>query len=239
MSMQLLIASDFDGTLARIVDDPAAAAGDEDLVALLTLATGLPSVAVAIVSGRDVDDLLARVPIDGAWYAGSHGREVRRPDGTWLERQPPLGGNPPADVVERLRARGFRLEPKKFGIALHWRTLEGVDDHDPDILLFERWAADQGLEVIRGRRVAEARAAGADKRAAIEKIAGELSPARIVYAGDDLTDFAALELAASRGRALFLESPEREPPGIPQLEMVPDRNSLLKIFADEIAPFRS
>lgn len=239
MSIQLLLATDFDGTLAPIVDDPAGAAGDPELVSLLELAAGLPAVQVAIVSGRDLDDLLTRVPIENVWYAGSHGREVRRPDGTWLDREPALSKRPTEDLAGRLRERGFTFEPKKFGLAIHWRTLSGVSEDDADIQEFEHWARAEGLEVIRGRRVAEARAGGADKRDAIEKIARELNPVRILYAGDDLTDFAALELAATRGRALFLESDERDAPDVAALELVSDRDALLKAFAEEIAPFRS
>ena len=72
---------DYDGTLSPIVADPGAATlVDGAAKALESLASQCP---VAILSGRDLADLRARVPIPGIWYAGSHGFELTGPDGTY------------------------------------------------------------------------------------------------------------------------------------------------------------
>ncbi len=71
---------DFDGTLSPIVDSPEAATlvpgADKALRALAALYP------VAVLSGRDLDDIRERVGIPGLWYAGSHGFEMVGPDGT-------------------------------------------------------------------------------------------------------------------------------------------------------------
>lgn len=227
----LLLATDFDGTLAAIVDDPSDARADAQLAALLQNAARREDVVVAVVSGRDVEDLAARVPLENVWYAGSHGREIRRPDGSWLVRSEPMLHRPPASTIDSLRGRGFRIEEKKFGLAIHWRALTNVEENDPLLVEFREWARDAGLEMIEGRKVAEARAPGADKRAALERIAHEVEPERVAYAGDDLTDFEALRWAAENGHAFFLASRERRTPAIEGMKTLRSRAALLEEFA--------
>src|SRR6478672_11111836 len=71
----LLVVSDFDGTLSRIVDDPWGAQilplGRRALRAL----AALPGVHVAVLSGRTAADVAARVRVGGVTYLGNHGME--------------------------------------------------------------------------------------------------------------------------------------------------------------------
>jgi len=71
----LLVVSDFDGTLSRIVDDPWGAAilplGRRALRAL----AGLPQVYVVVLSGRTAADAASRVRVGGVAYLGNHGME--------------------------------------------------------------------------------------------------------------------------------------------------------------------
>src|SRR5690242_10377376 len=70
---------DFDGSLAPIVVDPAAAAAPASTMALLErLARRLAL--VGIVSGRPVEFLAARVPLESVELVGQYGLE-RRIDG--------------------------------------------------------------------------------------------------------------------------------------------------------------
>lgn len=72
----LLVATDFDGTIAPIVSDPVTAEADrEALVALKSLAA-TPQTHVAIVSGRSLSDLASRThELNDAHLVGSHGSE--------------------------------------------------------------------------------------------------------------------------------------------------------------------
>src|SRR5437667_7811252 len=74
---------DYDGTLTPIVNRPEDAwLSDSMRQALRELAARMP---VAILSGRDLDDVRRRVGIAGIVYAGSHGFDIAGPHG--LRRQ--------------------------------------------------------------------------------------------------------------------------------------------------------
>src|SRR3981081_374382 len=74
---------DYDGTLTPIVSHPENALLSDSLrPALQELTTRAP---VAILSGRDLDDVRRRVALDGIVYAGSHGFDIAGPRG--LRRQ--------------------------------------------------------------------------------------------------------------------------------------------------------
>src|SRR6266852_6212500 len=74
---------DYDGTLTLIVSQPENAwRSDAMRQALRALAVQAP---VAILSGRDLDDLRRRVNVDSIVYAGSHGFDIAGPRG--LRRQ--------------------------------------------------------------------------------------------------------------------------------------------------------
>jgi trehalose-phosphatase len=228
----LLLASDFDGTLAPIAHDPESVAIDPTLAVVLSEASAHPSVVVAVISGRDVDDLEKRLEALRCWISGSHGLEIIGPDRQSVRRLPADKTSLPEDLTVDLRAALLRLEPKKFGVALHWRDVPGITEEHPLIAKFERWARGTGLEIVRGRAVSEARRPGGGKLEALQELAGITGATRVVFAGDDLTDFPALQWAARRGRGLFLASDERQTPS--GIEVVTSRRELAEIFRSEL-----
>ncbi|MEO8378217.1 MAG: trehalose-phosphatase [Acidobacteriota bacterium] len=214
----VLLATDFDGTIAPIVTIPEEACIHPLAARLLEHCSALPEIAVAVISGRDVDDVRRRIGGVRAIVAGSHGLECVAPDGTvlWTEerRCPEL---PPSLTRDALHA-DLRIERKKYSFALHSRDVAG----DPQqmkrvIAAVTSWADEHNLDVIGGREVTEVRVRGGGKRAALRTIAARYEPRGMVYAGDDITDFPALAFAATHGRAIFVESEERTPPEIPGL----------------------
>src|SRR5215213_1456316 len=80
---RLLIACDFDGTLSPIVSHPGDAVLPNEVRGILRKLRAMPGVIVAVVSGRAVYDLRARVGIDGVLYAGNHGLEIDAPGILW------------------------------------------------------------------------------------------------------------------------------------------------------------
>ncbi|WP_227981992.1 trehalose-phosphatase [Nocardia spumae] len=184
---------DFDGTVSDIVADPNAAVpvvGVRD--ALAGLAKCCP---VAIVSGRDLDDLRERVGVQGIWYAGSHGFELTDPDGAvhvhdaGPQAEQALTGAA-TDLTGRLREiAGVVVEHKRFAVAVHHRRVapEAVAEvvgtvHDV--------ARRYRLRVTTGRKVTELRPdVDWDKGRALGWILDHLTlPVTAVYLGDDLTD---------------------------------------------------
>jgi trehalose-phosphatase len=227
-----LLAFDFDGTLAPICDDPADVRLGRAATALLAEASGMERTVVAIVSGRDVDDLAARTGVHGAYLVGSHGLEIRAPGNVAIRDAPPLSSRPPADLVAAIEAASLRLEWKKHAVALHWRgVLSG--EVEPLAGRFREWGEGEGLDLIDGRQVLEARMHGGGKEGALRWLAGATAAGRVVYAGDDLTDFGALRFASERGRGLFLASDERTPP--PGVTVVQTFRELLRLVRAELA----
>jgi trehalose-phosphatase len=226
-----LLAFDFDGTLAPICDDPAAARIDRAAAALLVHTTQMEGVVVAVISGRDADDLSARVNAPGAYMIASHGLEVRAPGGTLVRDTPPLTHAIPIDLRQEIDASGLRLETKKHAVALHWRGVP-YEAIAPLADAFRDWGRGCGLDVIEGRCVVEARCAGKGKEEALQWLTRAVGATRVVYAGDDITDFGALRFAAERGRGVFVASSEREPP--PGVTVVGSFRELYRLVREEV-----
>ena len=229
--MTTLLAFDFDGTLAPIVDDPARVQMSRGAAALLSEATRVRGLAVAIISGRDVDDLASRTRANGAYVVGSHGLEIRAPGGFVVRDSPPLDREPEDDLRIPIEENGLRLERKKHAIALHWR---GVDESTAAPLAgrFRAWAWSADLDILEGRCVVEARCRGASKEDALRWLARAIGAGRVIYAGDDLTDFGALQFAAERGRGIFMANRERVPP--PGVMVVDSFTDLFRLIRKEV-----
>jgi trehalose-phosphatase len=229
---QLLLAADFDGTIAAIADDPGKVAIEPQFAAFLRRAAERGDVEVAIVSGRDVDDLATRIGGVPAYLAGSHGLEITSPAGAPLRSLAPTGLELDPDLERDAASLGLRIERKKHAIALHWREAPEVDESHPVVQRFSHWAREHRLDVIRGRRVLEARSKGGGKEEALRYLAACTGADRVVYAGDDFTDFAAIRFAAARGRGFFVASDERDAPSV--AITVQSRDELLRQLLAEV-----
>lgn len=188
---------DFDGTLSDIVNDPdAACLVDGAAEALRQLAARCP---VAILSGRDLADVTARIGLPGIWYAGSHGFELTAPDGTHHQNDAAAAAIP---VLERAAAElrdqlgsipGVLVEHKRFGVAVHYRN--AARDRVGEVAAAVRAAGRRDeLRVTTGREVIELRPdMDWDKGKTLCWVMEHLresSPHALVpiYVGDDITD---------------------------------------------------
>lgn len=221
-SASVLLATDFDGTVSLVVQDPDAAELHPAARSLLSEAKG----PVAILTGRDVSDLRPRLRGLRAIVAGAHGLECEDADGRVLWTCARLFPEPPPELLAALRR--YRVERKKYATVIHYR---GIDADHREFEPFATWAREQGLEVMDGRMMVEARVPGDGKAVALQRIAGHVGAQRVLYAGDDRTDFDALAYAASHGRAAFMASSERAAPDIPGLEHVHTIAELCAFFA--------
>ncbi len=226
-----LLAFDFDGTLAPIRDDPAQVQMSRGAGALIAALTGMERVTVAIVSGRDADDLRGRVDAAGAYLISSHGIEIRAPGGALIRDRPALAVTLNGELGREIAASGLRLERKKHAVALHWRGVPYAAIA-PVADAFRRWAHDHDLDTIEGRCVVEARCRGIGKGDALQWLTHAIGATRVVYAGDDVTDFGPLRFAAERGCALFVASGERIPP--PGVTVVSSFRELFRLIREEV-----
>ena len=196
---------DFDGTLVDFVIDPSAAVVDQRLRALLRdLWTRLDG-RLAILSGRSLADLTARLDLGEIAMAGSHGLERRSADG--IVTSTPI---PPELATATRAARRFAeandllLESKAAGVALHYRDAVHAE---AAVDAFARALAQQtGLELQSGKCVRELKVPGANKGDAVRAFMTEppFTVGRPVVVGDDLTDEHAFIAAAALGGSAIL-----------------------------------
>ena len=191
---------DFDGTLVDFVVDPARAAVDERLRALLQrLSTRLDG-RLALLSGRSLGELTDRIGLGPIAMAGSHGLERRSADGQITSAPVPPGLAIAASAARTFADRhGLLLETKTAGVALHYRD---AADAEPIVDNFARNLAQRtGLELQAGKCVRELKVPGGDKGDAVRAFMTEppfVSGSPVVM-GDDLTDEHAFVAAAELG----------------------------------------
>lgn len=189
---------DFDGTLVDIAARPEAVQVSPDLITLLERLSHSLDGALAVVSGRSIEQLDAFLAPLRLCMAGVHGAERRRADGT-LEL---LAQEAPAAVVKAAQDLaqqhpGLLVEVKRGAVALHYRAAPELES----LCLATMQAAVEGdlsLMLLHGKMVLEAKPARAGKGHAIEAFMREapFEGRRPVFIGDDVTDeagFAAVQ----------------------------------------------
>ncbi len=185
----LLVASDFDGTLAPLVELPDTAAAHPEALAALARLSLIPHTHVAIVSGRGLDDLRARLGPQPAWeLSGSHGAEIA---GIPAAPLPPTCREQLCAVAARLnqiasRCPGCMVELKPRGVAFHYRAAPDASA----ALEAVRTLAEQfpDLTVRRGSMVIEFMAEATTKGRALERLRHRVGASAVMFIGDDLTD---------------------------------------------------
>ncbi len=191
---RLLVACDYDGTLAAIVDDPARAAPDPAAIVALRALSRLPSTEVAIVSGRPLADLHRFLQAtDGMHLVGGHGAELESADGGGPVALPEAARERLEQVraaLERIAAvaPGLHAESKPTGVALHYRTAAPEDGAAARTAALEgpgRWP---GVTVKEGRKVVELCVTDADKGGALERLRRRTAADAVLFVGDDVTD---------------------------------------------------
>jgi trehalose 6-phosphate phosphatase len=190
--------TDYDGTLAPIVEDPARA---RPLPAAVdALRELVPHLAVvAVVSGRPAAFLRDHVPIPGALRIGVYGLERVVGDGIVADPR----AAPYADAVlaaaQEVETRwpGLPVERKgTLSFTVHWRTRP---DDAPPAGALEQLATEHGLLLVPGRMAAELRVpVPVDKGTVVTALLDEHRARAAAFAGDDTGDRAAFEALTRR-----------------------------------------
>lgn len=246
-----LFATDFDGTLAPIVDDPAQAYADQGAVAALArlaehvgavvVITGRPVRAAVRLGGfREFAGLQSMIILGqyGVERWNAAGDEYRIPP------DPPQISTVAEELPGLLDSLGMpevRIEHKGRAIAVHTRSLP-----DPRAALAKLadplgdLAARHGLVLEPGKNVWEMRAPGMDKGAALRAIVDETGARQVIFAGDDLGDLPAFravrELVASGVSGLLVCSASTEEDALTELsDVIVDGPSGLAGWLNELA----
>ena len=198
----LLVALDFDGTLAPEVDSPEQArALPESRDAVLRLLS-VPRTRVALISGRALRSLIGVADLpDTTLLVGSHGIEIRLDEPgdrlslntMELEQVDVLHEvlSEVADSVDQVW-----LEVKPAGFALHTRLATEHNSRVAHLVARSETSAEiDGLTVREGKNVLEFSVRSTTKGEALEHLRRYVAADAVFYAGDDVTDedaFAAL-----------------------------------------------
>ncbi len=194
----LLVATDFDGTVAPIVPRYEDATADRDAIVALRMLSQLPHTFVAVISGRSLDDLSKRM--DGAsdfHLIGSHGSEF---ESGFAERLTEAD----LHLLEAIRIElepivarfpGSRIELKPGALAFHFRELSDEEGAQAEQAVMLGPGRRHGVQVRQGKKVVEFSVVPANKGLALDRIRQRVGATVVVYLGDDVTDedaFAAL-----------------------------------------------
>jgi trehalose 6-phosphate synthase/phosphatase len=185
---RLLVACDFDGVLAPIVDDPDEATATAASMAALQRLAKQPNTMVAIISGRRRSQLLERFPDEGFVLIGEHGADYSTD---------PTSDRPSLTLARELvdavvaQTPGSRAEHKARSVVFHYRqaeepkaalaTLRGAGDHL------------EGITLMEGKKVLELSNSSETKGTAVARLRAELDADAVVFLGDDLTDESVFE----------------------------------------------
>jgi trehalose 6-phosphate phosphatase len=183
----LLVTSDFDGTLAPIVDHPADARPLPAAAAALRALAELPDTSAALISGRALRDLAELSGLSAPIHlVGSHGAEfdtgfARDIDGALL-------ATITAELAAiALRYPGVTVESKPASVALHVRNAD-VADARAALAEAQVVASAWDAEQTAGKAVLEFAVIDTDKGEAIDILRERLGASAVVFFGDDVTD---------------------------------------------------
>lgn len=200
---RVLVALDFDGTLAPHVDHPEDARALPASRAAVRRLLDCADTAVAFISGRALASLTAVAdPPPEVLLVGSHGVEARlepgHPESTLdddeLRRVRELG-----ELLERVAAplEGVWVEVKPAGFALHTRAATAAVAADAEREARDRALAEfDGLTVRGGKHILEFSVRATTKGDSVRMLRARTGADAVFFAGDDVTDedgFRALE----------------------------------------------
>lgn len=187
----LLVASDFDGTMSKIVAVPAQARPDPDTVQALLDLSQLPRTTVAVVSGRSLALLHELTGLkSGAHLVGSHGMEFDSEFEAGLaedERARLREINRRAALLAA-RYPGLEVEQKPASTAIHYRHVVEARQEQALADIQSGPCAVDGAHVIVGKMVVEIAAIHTSKGIALDRLREQDGASAVVFLGDDVTD---------------------------------------------------
>ena len=183
---------DIDGTLLELEEHPTDVVADDEIMSLLiSLQTDMDA-ALALVTGRSIEDVDRMFAPHQFPVAGEHGATIRWPDGSVMNKQ---HNSLPDDVVQNASEfvasrEGLYLENKSVGIALHFRQAPAMEEDCRRFVESAQSELGDGVRILEGKMVFELTPRGTNKGVAV---ASMLSRApyqnRVpIFVGDDVTD---------------------------------------------------
>jgi trehalose 6-phosphate phosphatase len=183
---------DFDGTLVEIAPAPSLVRVPAELPDLLDELADRLGGAIAVVSGRPLDELARMLAPFAGGIAGDHGLERRYGGGkvTRCRAHPELDRFRPLLAGFATRHHGVVLEDKGGSLALHYRQKPSLGSICHAFLRRAAQASNGALATVAGKMVVELMPRSAGKgRAISDFLANPPFHGRLpVFIGDDTTD---------------------------------------------------
>ncbi len=204
---------DYDGTLSPIVDDPdEAKLSDKGKVILEKLAEQLT---VAVISGRGLDDLKAKVGLKSLIYAGSHGFEITGPGGLEMQYEKGQEILPQLNLAEKFLKekleliQGCQVERKKYAIAVHYRNVAKERVKEIKKTVAEAVESQDKLKVGKGKKILELKPdlewhKGEALNWLLENLELKTQQYQHIFVGDDITDEDALKVVQENGIGILV-----------------------------------
>jgi trehalose 6-phosphate phosphatase len=196
---------DVDGTLLEHAPQPQEVRVSPRLMMLLRTLSDASGAAIALISGRSVEDLDQLFAPLHLPAAGQHGAERRSADGTMHHQ--PLMLRERLATAEPFLARltekhaGLVAENKGLSLALHFRRAPELQQQvEREMLAIARGLGD-GFEIQEGKFVIEIKPSGRDKGTAIAEFMAEepFAGRTPAFLGDDLSDEYGFTLVNANG----------------------------------------
>jgi trehalose 6-phosphate phosphatase len=208
----LLVALDFDGTLAPIAPHPDAVRLPRAVAAALRALAARADTRVAVVSGRGLDDVRRHTAIEGLYYAGNHGMEIDGPDvrehhTEAADLRPALDG-----CLDEIRRQvgavpGVVIEDKGLTLSVHYRLVPTeAEAAAVRTAVIAACGGAVSLRVTEGKRVVEVRPdvdwhKGRAILLLLDALTARAGAADALFIGDDVTDEDGFRALRSRGGA--------------------------------------
>ena len=186
----LLVACDYDGTLAALVDDPNEARPNRAAVAAMRSLAEQANTQVVVISGRSLRDLalLSRLP-EEIRLVGSHGGEFDL--GFAAQLSPDLVALR-TSLTSEVQALGTkysaRVEKKPTGVTFHFRGMPEDRRQAAHEELIQGPVQAEGVFTREGHDTIELSVINTNKGAALEQIRHQVGASAVVFFGDDVTD---------------------------------------------------
>ncbi|QIS08422.1 trehalose-phosphatase [Nocardia arthritidis] len=188
---RLLVASDYDGTIAPIVSDPAKAYPHRESVNALRALAGLTGTTAAVISGRALRDLaaLSRLPVE-VQLIGSHGSEFDVGFVHAIDNDAKHLLHEVTTALTQIAEEnpGVSVETKPASIALHVRNASPEIGRRALTQARQGPASWVGVQVTEGKAVIELAVVPTDKGTALDTVRHEAAASAAVFFGDDVTD---------------------------------------------------
>jgi trehalose 6-phosphate phosphatase len=223
---QVLLLTDFDGTLSPIAGRPEEAVLPDDTRQALEVLASNPRVGVAVVSGRSLGDIKRKVGLQGITYAGNHGIEVEGPCLRFV--YPPARALKPVvrglySALDRALSgiEGVLVEDKGITLSVHYRLV--AEDRVAEVKRIceetvGRLRSEGRIRTTEGKKVYEIRPGVVwDKEDAIVLLlscwtsSAEAAAGVTFFLGDDLTDEGGFRVMNARGGvSVFVGEPDHD-----------------------------